>query len=143
MDTYELKKFSRVCYYVCLGLVAVLGILCVVCNVTGIHLAGRLPGECVLHMTTGLYCPGCGGTRATDALLRGHWIQSLYYHPVVVYTVVMMLAYMISHTLNILTHEKIKAMMFRPWYFYVMIGIILIQWIVKNAIYIATGVQII
>jgi hypothetical protein len=27
---------------------------------------------CVLHATTGLQCPGCGGLRATHQLLHGH-----------------------------------------------------------------------
>jgi hypothetical protein len=139
----ELKRFSRICYYVCLGLLAALGILCVVIRGTGFHFAGALPGGCMLHTLTGYYCPGCGGTRAVDAFLRGHWLRSLYYHPVVVYTAVGMLAFVVSHTLNILSHEKIRAMQFRARFFYVMIGVILLQWIIKNAIYFFTGVQII
>ncbi|MBQ4301356.1 MAG: DUF2752 domain-containing protein [Lachnospiraceae bacterium] len=43
---------------------------------------------CVFHELTGLYCPGCGGTRAVIALLSGHpWISFLY-HPIVIYSVV-------------------------------------------------------
>ncbi|MBQ6855594.1 MAG: DUF2752 domain-containing protein, partial [Lachnospiraceae bacterium] len=39
---------------------------------------GKLP--CMFRMLTGLYCPGCGGTRAVKALLTGHPIQSFLYH---------------------------------------------------------------
>jgi hypothetical protein len=34
------------------------------------------PG-CLLHRTTGLHCPGCGGTRAFYALLRGDWAAAV------------------------------------------------------------------
>jgi hypothetical protein len=113
-----------------------------VCNAFDIHLIGNLSGHCVLYETTGYYCPGCGGTRAVDALLRGHWWKSLFFHPVVVYTTVILIVYSISHTLNIITREKVPALMFKPGYFYVMIGIILLQWIIKNAILFFLGIHI-
>ena len=40
---------------------------------------------CLFQMMTGLYCPGCGGTRAVRALLSGHPVLSFLYHPVVPY----------------------------------------------------------
>jgi hypothetical protein len=36
----------------------------------------RLP-LCALHATTGLYCPGCGATRATHDLLHGQWLSAV------------------------------------------------------------------
>ncbi|MCI9570502.1 MAG: DUF2752 domain-containing protein [Lachnospiraceae bacterium] len=44
---------------------------------------GRIP--CLFHEITGLYCPGCGGTRAFKALLRGELLLSVLYHPFVLY----------------------------------------------------------
>ena len=44
--------------------------------------AGHYPG-CFLLATTGLYCPACGGTRATYALLHGDVATSLAMHPLV------------------------------------------------------------
>jgi Protein of unknown function (DUF2752) len=32
---------------------------------------------CPFHAATGLWCPGCGGTRALRALLRGHVVTAL------------------------------------------------------------------
>ena len=32
--------------------------------------------RCPLYTTTGIYCPGCGATRALHELLRGHWLTA-------------------------------------------------------------------
>ena len=40
---------------------------------------------CLFHTLTGAYCPGCGGTRAAAALLRGQFLLSFCYHPLVLY----------------------------------------------------------
>ena len=43
---------------------------------TILHILGRQP--CMMQKLTGLYCPGCGGTRAVRALLAGHPLQSFF-----------------------------------------------------------------
>ncbi len=42
------------------------------------------PGEgspCLIRAATGVACPGCGMTRATEALLRGNWDAMWRFHP--------------------------------------------------------------
>lgn len=39
-------------------------------KITGVRLMAYYP-PCAFHMLTGLYCPGCGGTRAVRALMHG------------------------------------------------------------------------
>jgi hypothetical protein len=34
--------------------------------------------KCVVNELTGLYCPGCGGTRAVYALAQGDWVKALH-----------------------------------------------------------------
>jgi hypothetical protein len=36
--------------------------------------------RCTLQQTTGLYCPGCGGTRAVGALMHGDILQAVAYN---------------------------------------------------------------
>ncbi len=44
--------------------------------------------DCLVRDKLHIYCPGCGGTRAVEALLKLHPIQSLYYNPVVILMIV-------------------------------------------------------
>ena len=39
--------------------------------------------SCVFHDLTGLYCPGCGGTRAMHALLHGQLRQAIGFNPLI------------------------------------------------------------
>ncbi len=41
---------------------------------------GARPDLCILHRVTGMWCPLCGGTRATGALLRGDLTEALGYN---------------------------------------------------------------
>lgn len=139
-NTYDLR-LSRNCYYICLGICAVLGIAYLVLTVLDIKLTDVI-APCYFNSLVGLYCPGCGGTRAVSFLLQGNIVKSFLYHPVVPYTAVLVICYIISHTLNILTKGKVKAMLFRPVYFYLMIVIILLQCIAKNALIFINGTHI-
>ncbi len=52
------------------------------CALLGIaSLAGVPIWGCPFSMLTGLPCPGCGMTRAVNALLHGNWSQAITYHP--------------------------------------------------------------
>lgn len=44
--------------------------------------------DCTFKNAFHLYCPGCGGTRAVDALLHLRILSSLFYHPLVIYVVI-------------------------------------------------------
>ncbi len=90
--------------------------------------------ECRFKQVTGFYCPGCGGTRAVKALLSGHIIKAIIYHPFVPYCLFMWIIYEGSHILEMLHVPKIKGMKFENAYAYFGIYIIFINWILKNFI---------
>lgn len=99
--------------------------------------------ECAFESVTGLYCPGCGGTRAVTALFQGHFIKSLIYHPAVPYTFIVYCVFMIR--MFLLKHfgigkEKDGRILV---FIYIGIGLILVQWIVKLILLTGYGVHVI
>ena len=94
-----------------------------------------VPSGCVFWVLFGAYCPGCGGTRAVNALLHGHFLQSLWYHPLVLYTVVLYFIFMASWTLAKFHVFGIKkGMIFRSGYLYGMLVIVAVNFIGKNVL---------
>ena len=77
------------------------------------------------------------------ALLQGDFLQSFVYHPVVVYGAVLYVWFMVSHTIEYLTRGRWRiGMQYTDKYLYGAVGIILAQWVVKNAVKAIWGVGI-
>lgn len=103
----------------------------------------HLKGGCIFWDLWGIYCPGCGGTRSLVALAHGHILQSLWYHPLLLYCVVMYLAFMLSHTLEKLHVPFVKGMKFREWIMYGMIVVLILNFIFKNVLKFMFGIVMI
>lgn len=130
---YNIKKVSRYCYYAGLG-AGFMGLFCIILiSVFKIPVIKMIP-PCSFYEKFGYYCPGCGGTRAVLALLSGKVIDSLCYHPFVLYAAVSYTVYMGSHILEILTSGCIKGINFNPIWFYAGMILIVIQCLGKNFI---------
>lgn len=98
---------------------------------------------CFFYQYTGLYCPGCGGTRAVLALLQGHVLQSLWYHPLVLYIAATAGWYGISHGLEKAVRSRWKTgMVFTRRYLYLGLAIVIANWIVKNLLLIFFAVRL-
>jgi hypothetical protein len=50
--------------------------------------------RCMLHQTTGLYCPGCGILRATHELLHGNFARAFTLNPLFVIGLPIVFAWM-------------------------------------------------
>lgn len=99
---------------------------------TGKHMY-QLMLPCFFHEFTGLYCPGCGGTRAVELLLSGHLLASFYYHPLVLYGGGLYLWFMFSNTVEFLSKERINiGMRYRKWYVVLGIVILILNFVIKN-----------
>lgn len=91
----------------------------------------RLP--CWFRLFTGLYCPGCGATRAFVLLCQGRLLASLAYSPVVLYSAVLYLWFMLSNSIEFLSKGRLSiGMRYRNLYLYIGILLILGNWIIKN-----------
>jgi len=97
---------------------------------------------CVFWKLLGVYCPGCGGTRAVLALLQGKFLLSLWYHPIVMYTVVMFGGFMLTNTLERLHILRIKGWKFHEWHLYVALVVIIVNWILKNVLLIGFNITL-
>lgn len=106
------------------------------------YLAGRfLPrGFCVFSDLLGFYCPGCGGTRALKALLRGRLLLSVWYHPLIPYAAAVYLGFMGSQGLHRLFPERIRGFRFHNWYLWAGVALICVNFLVKNILRLGFGI---
>ena len=97
---------------------------------------------CLFHLLTGLYCPGCGGTRAAVYLLHGQVVKSFVYHPLVLYTVLVVAA----EAVTALAAKKLKKPKLylgqETTFLYIGAGIILVNWIAKNVLLVGFGIDL-
>lgn len=97
---------------------------------------------CLFHLLTGLYCPGCGGTRAAVYLLRGQVAQSFVYHPLVPYTVLVVAVEAASALVARRTGNSKYYLGHESLFLYIGAGIILVNWIVKNVLLVGFGIDL-
>lgn len=96
--------------------------------------------KCMLLMIAGIYCPGCGGTRAVISLYSGRIWESFCYHPMVIYGFIVYLVYMLTHTLERFHVGKIKGIKFRPIYLYGALIILIVNFLIKNILKLCFGI---
>ena len=103
-------------------------------------LRGGFP--CVFQLLTGLYCPGCGGTRAVKYLLRGNIRMSIQYHPLVCYMAVIVMLEVTSWGLaRILKRPGLHIKRYDT-FVYLGIVIIVVNWIWKNCMLVVKGIDL-
>lgn len=96
--------------------------------------------SCIFWAFWGMYCPGCGGTRAILALARGDFLHATWYHPLISYIVVMYACFMLSHTLEKLRVPFVKGMKFETWIMYGMLVVLALNFVLKNALKFGLGI---
>lgn len=97
---------------------------------------------CIFQTVTGLYCPGCGGTRAVKYLLTGQIAKSLQYHPLVLYTAVIVAWETVSAMIAKKTRRPECYLGHEKAFIYLGVGIILLNWIVKNYLLVVKGIDL-
>lgn len=92
--------------------------------------------KCWILENLKIYCPGCGCTRAFEALCQGKILESIYYNSAVIYTVTITTAYVISHTISRITKKEKIKMQYSNVYLYSGIILLMINCIIKNIYFI-------
>lgn len=135
MKSFHEHSTNKIVYTLGLVLAVVMSILFFLQHSSRIRLdLTQIMYPCVFHRLSGLYCPGCGGTRAVKALLDGRLVECFLYHPFVLYCAVLYVLFMASHTLELLSAKKfpVRGLDFKITYVYIGIILILLQWMAKN-----------
>ena len=136
------KKEEKTLYWICVSVLFMAVLLMLITGMLGIRLADLMPG-CLFLQLTGYYCPGCGGTRAVMSLFQGDFLHSLLYHPVVLYTAIVVGWYVLSHTIELVSKEKYAiGMRYRDCYLYLAVAVVLVNWIIKNLFILLLGVYL-
>lgn len=88
---------------------------------------------CPFHELTGLYCPGCGGTRSLTALMHGHPLLAVHENPAAV---------MLGFWILLSYAEHIGLLFGRQWkliprsrtFWYILLGLWLTWAVLRNFI---------
>ena len=121
----------------------VLAVCCVAVSLYfGIILRKFEMPPCVLNTYLRIYCPGCGGTRAVDALLHGHILMSVWCHPIVLYTVIVFGGFMLTQSLERLGVRHIRGWKFHNWHLYGAVVIVVCNFLIKNLLRWIWGITI-
>lgn len=99
------------------------------------------PMPCMVHDVLHIYCPGCGGTRALFAMLKGQFLKSLYYNPSILTGTLLVLYYEIGVIITLLKKNG-KSYFYRNGIFvYLYVVFIVVFTIVRNYRLIAFGID--
>ena len=96
---------------------------------------------CLFHLITGLYCPGCGGTRACRYLARGEIVQSLWYHPLVIYMAVIGTVEAVTYVLARVRKKPQLYLGHLVTFTNIGVVIVIVNMIVKNFMLLVLGID--
>lgn len=131
---------SRVIYWVLLGgCLAALGFRGLI---HVFHLEQIFDAPCPFWKLTGLYCPGCGGTRAIRALLHGDILLSLRCHPLILYLACFLTVFLGSNTLSLFSGGRIWGMQWKNRWLWIAVVVTAVSWIVKNWMLLQYGIEL-
>ncbi|MGM0635098.1 MAG: DUF2752 domain-containing protein [Bacteroidota bacterium] len=89
--------------------------------------------KCPFHLITGLHCPGCGSQRAIHAFLQGNIWQGLQHNFLMI--LLFLLLFHKLYQLSFALFQKVttsKNLLYHPATAWVIVGVILLFWILRN-----------
>ena len=99
--------------------------------------------KCSMVENLHIYCPGCGGTRSVYALLHLDIISSIRYNIVVPFGIFVFLFYDIRAIISVVKKEENLFEKQKFILVYVFIGILLINFVVRNILLWGFGIDLI
>lgn len=96
----------------------------------------------MFHLFTGIYCPGCGGTRAFKFLIKGELYKSFCYHPLVIYMAAVILIEIFWWLVSVMLKKKWIFSRHDLFFIYLGIAITALNFIYKNYMLLVKGVDL-
>lgn len=90
--------------------------------------------ECQFHKWTGLYCPGCGDTRAVIALMNGDILLSLRQNALIVVLLLIAIALYIELFLKVVFEKRFKSPVFNLKFLCIFLILFAVYSVVRNFI---------
>ena len=90
--------------------------------------------ECQFYNWTGLYCPGCGATRAVIALMSGDILLSLRQNALIVVLLLVALALYIELLLKVVFEKRFKSPVLNLKFLWIFLIVFAIYSVVRNFI---------
>lgn len=136
------EKEETALFYIGWSIVFLVGILGLLYQLFPLPIS-KLLLPCLVNSTLGIYCPGCGGTRAIAALLQGDLATSFVCHPLVPYAVVGGGWFLISQSIERISKHRIKiGLKYRDLYIWMALGIVTVNFILKNLLLIVWNIDL-
>jgi len=88
-----------------------------------IYAAANQPPACLVKLTTGFDCPGCGGTRAAWYLMHGNIPQAARHHAIFVFAVPFLLYAYVAWTINLVFRRDLPLLRVTPRMIAVFLGV--------------------
>ena len=90
--------------------------------------------ECNFYKWTGLYCPGCGDTRAVIALMNGDILLSLRQNALIVVLLLILTAMYIELLLKVVFEKRFKSPVFNLKFLCIFLILFAVYSVVRNFI---------
>jgi Protein of unknown function (DUF2752) len=87
---------------------------------------------CPFRFCTGLYCPGCGTTRALHALLHGNVVEAFGVNPLMVLMLPFLGYSLLSYAAFEVTGRPLPSLLTSPFWGWLVLGTILVYWALRN-----------
>lgn len=87
---------------------------------------------CVLYEVTGLYCPGCGGNRGAYYILHGDILKGLKNNLLLLLFIPGFVFASINEIMLLFSGKQFAYPDFNHRVFYILVGIILLYWVLRN-----------
>ena len=87
---------------------------------------------CGLRQLLGIYCPGCGGTRALIALFHGQFLHSLICNPAIILGGLLILYYEIGVIITLKKKNEKRYFYHRKWPLYSYLVVVAVFAIIRD-----------